>query len=125
MKLITHNMLQCTVKGCTNGFPLLVVAKEVERGDKEFSAEFIKRILPRLEWKAVATLAKQFNAQEKIPEELPPINEVMENENFLQIVHDFLLNTQIKEGCLKCPGCGREYPIKEGIPNMLLNEDEV
>jgi len=125
MKLLTHNMLQCTVKGCTKNYPLLVIVKELEREDKEFSAAFITRMLPRLDWKAVAMLAKQLNAQDRIPEELPPINEAIQNETFLQNLHDFLLNTSIKEGCLKCPGCNREYPIKEGIPNMLLNEDEV
>jgi multifunctional methyltransferase subunit TRM112 len=29
------------------------------------------------------------------------------------------------EGALVCPNCARRYPIKNGIPNMLLNEDEV
>jgi multifunctional methyltransferase subunit TRM112 len=32
---------------------------------------------------------------------------------------------EVVEGCLVCPESGREFPIKDGIPNMLLNEDEV
>lgn len=31
----------------------------------------------------------------------------------------------VKEGELKCQNCGRAFPIKKGIPNMLLNEEEV
>ena len=31
----------------------------------------------------------------------------------------------INEGKLVCPNCGRAYNITEGIPNMLLHEDEV
>ena len=29
------------------------------------------------------------------------------------------------EGALKCPNCSRIYEIKNGIPNMLLDETEV
>ncbi|TWW55699.1 Multifunctional methyltransferase subunit TRM112-like protein tRNA methyltransferase 112 -like protein [Takifugu flavidus] len=32
---------------------------------------------------------------------------------------------EVMEGSLKCPESGREFPITRGIPNMLLNEDEV
>ena len=35
------------------------------------------------------------------------------------------LQIHIMEGALVCPNCARRYPIKNGIPNMLLNEDEV
>lgn len=26
-------------------------------------------------------------------------------------------------GCIRCTSCGREYPITDGIPVMLPNED--
>jgi multifunctional methyltransferase subunit TRM112 len=29
------------------------------------------------------------------------------------------------EGILLCPDTGRKFPIKDGIPNMILHEDEV
>ena len=29
------------------------------------------------------------------------------------------------EGTLECPESHRKFPINKGIPNMLLNEDEV
>jgi len=28
-------------------------------------------------------------------------------------------------GALVCPESGREFPITDGIPNMVLNEDEL
>jgi multifunctional methyltransferase subunit TRM112 len=31
----------------------------------------------------------------------------------------------VEEGTLVCPESGRKFPINKGIPNMLLNEDEV
>jgi uncharacterized protein YbaR (Trm112 family) len=33
--------------------------------------------------------------------------------------------TQIIEGAMVCKNCDREYEIKNGIPNMLLDEEEV
>jgi len=35
------------------------------------------------------------------------------------------MEIDIKEGNLECPETGRKFPITNGIPNMLLNEDEV
>lgn len=31
----------------------------------------------------------------------------------------------MKEGELVCPECKRSYPIKDGILNMILMEDEI
>lgn len=31
----------------------------------------------------------------------------------------------LEEGSLVCPETGRRFPVSKGIPNMLLNEDEV
>ena len=32
---------------------------------------------------------------------------------------------EVVEGDLECPETGRKFPVTEGIPNMLLREDEV
>jgi multifunctional methyltransferase subunit TRM112 len=31
----------------------------------------------------------------------------------------------VLEGDLVCPESARKFPIKNGIPNMLLNQDEI
>ncbi len=31
---------------------------------------------------------------------------------------------ELKEGRIVCKGCGRKYPIKDGIPVMLVEESE-
>ena len=45
--------------------------------------------------------------------------------NFMQALHCVLLELHVLEGSLVCPESGRVFPISDGIPNMLLNEDEV
>lgn len=61
VRLITHNLLACHAKGCTvNNFPLLLQDVQIELHEQEFNSDFIKNILPRLEWRALvdaATLA--------------------------------------------------------------------
>lgn len=36
-----------------------------------------------------------------------------------------LLEIDVVNGELICPESGRKFPINNGIPNMILNEDEV
>ena len=50
---------------------------------------------------------------------------MLDDEQFLTDFHMLLLKRQVLEGSLTCPNCERVYQIKGGIPNMLLNEDEV
>lgn len=40
-------------------------------------------------------------------------------------IHHALLELEVMSGKLVCAHCGREYVIEQGIPNMLLREDEV
>jgi multifunctional methyltransferase subunit TRM112 len=36
MKLLTHNMLQCHIKGVKNGFPLEIEAEQIEEKEADF-----------------------------------------------------------------------------------------
>lgn len=36
-----------------------------------------------------------------------------------------VLEIEVVEGDLECPESGRKFPVTNGIPNMLLREDEV
>lgn len=59
--------------------------------------------------------------------ELPesPPDQYQCNEPFLKEAHRVLVEVEVVEGELECPESGRKFPITEGIPNMLLREDEV
>jgi len=50
---------------------------------------------------------------------------LLEDDDVIQRLHHALLEVHLEEGALVCPETGRRFPVSRGIPNMLLNEDEV
>lgn len=65
----------------------------------------------------------QLGQATEIPKQVPA--DFADNEMFLKQAHHALLELEVIEGELICPETGRKFPIKNGIPNMLLREDEV
>ncbi|KAJ3790741.1 Trm112p-domain-containing protein [Lentinula aff. detonsa] len=115
VRLITHNLLACHVKGCTsNNFPLQLQNVQIELRDADFNADFLKTFLPKLEWKALL-------GDTSLPIEQPE----MLDDDFLKNLHHVLLEIHIEEGNMICPNCKHSYPISNGIPNMLLAEHEI
>lgn len=123
VRLITHNLLACHVKGCdSNNFPLTFSDAEVEIRETEYNSEFLKGFFPKIEWKALVDSARQLG-DVSLPE-TPPID-YDSNEEFLRALHHVLLEIHIQEGSMICPNCKHIYKIQSGIPNMLLAEHEV
>ena len=73
----------------------------------------------------INTRNHRFN-DEQVGKELPGSvsSDMLQDENFLKEFHHVLLEVHIEQGSLICPESGRRFPIKKGIPNMLLREDE-
>jgi len=66
--------------------------------------------------------------------EPPNFLEQEPDEAFLQALHHVLLQVRtnalmfqlhVVEGEMVCPACSHVYPIRNGIPNMLLAEHEI
>ena len=53
------------------------------------------------------------------------VDSILANADMLKEMHHLLFEVHVLEGHLICPESGRRFPIKDGIPNMLLHEDEV
>jgi multifunctional methyltransferase subunit TRM112 len=123
MRLLTHNLLQCNKKGVTRGYPLGISAEAVEVRETEFNGEFLVHMLAKLNWKAFVQAANALKVGEGLPEALTP--EHAQDEAFLKLLHHALLEVTVVTGELTCPESGRKFPINKGIPNMMLNEDEV
>ncbi|XP_008837159.1 multifunctional methyltransferase subunit TRM112-like protein [Nannospalax galili] len=122
MKLLTHNLLSSHVRGVgTRGFPLRLQATEVRINPVEFNPDFVARMIPKVEWAALAEAVDCLNLA-AIPKE--PIEGFEHDETFLRKMHHVLLEVDVLEGTLQCPESGRLFPISRGIPNMLLSDDE-
>ncbi|ESS36235.1 Trm112p family domain-containing protein [Toxoplasma gondii VEG] len=126
MRLLTHNLIACNRRQCTGGFPLKIVVDEKSEDattvePSEFQPELVKQLLGKLDWEALVKTADQFGLQ------LPPTftDSDKSDEHFLRAVHEAVVEFHVLEGKLVCPVCAREYPVSNGIPNMLLQDDEV
>lgn len=89
----------------------------------DFNPEFIARMIPKLDWPVLCSAAEKVGQAENVPKEL--IEDYEKDMDFLKKIHHILLEVDIINGELVCPETGRKFPINDGIPNMLLNEDEV
>ena len=50
MKLLLHNVLRNNSKGVSTGYPLHITASEVQVTDNEYNEDFVKHMLPTLNW---------------------------------------------------------------------------
>ncbi|KAL5012001.1 hypothetical protein ScPMuIL_010552 [Solemya velum] len=124
MKLLTHNMLTSKIiKGVQQGYPLGITATKVDVKEVDFNPDFVSRMIPKLDWPALCKAAEDVGHSAELPKEVVPEYET--NEEFLKKAHHVLLQVEVIEGNLVCPESGRKFPVNNGIPNMLLNEDEV
>eukprot|EP01024_Parvocaulis_polyphysoides_P004523 TRINITY_DN11125_c0_g4_i3.p4 TRINITY_DN11125_c0_g4~~TRINITY_DN11125_c0_g4_i3.p4 ORF type:complete len:123 (-),score=26.64 TRINITY_DN11125_c0_g4_i3:653-1021(-) len=122
MKLITHNMLACNAKGVENGFPLIIEPVETRVVEIDYDEEFLKNIFNRIQYGALKQAADQMGYSE-LPEEANQEN--LQDEDFLKKFHHALMEIQLEEGNLICPESGRKFSVQKGVPNMLLNENEI
>lgn len=58
-----------------------------------------------------------------LPDDIPA--DVAADAAFTTAVHRALMDVHVMSGHLECPSCKRQYPIVNGVPNLLLHEDEV
>ncbi|CAI7651951.1 unnamed protein product [Penicillium manginii] len=121
MKVITANFVTCAVKECkttATSFPLHFHDAELELQEVDFQPEFIRNVIPRIDWEGLRTTANELGFP-SLPETKPEGDELT-NEQTLKDLHRLLLETQVMEGKLVCGTCGHAYAIKEGIANFLL-----
>lgn len=57
MKLLTHNMLASNVKNITTRYPLGIKVEQVEEEENEYNEDFVKRMIPRIEYGALRSAA--------------------------------------------------------------------
>jgi len=46
-------------------------------------------------------------------------------EGVLEELHKVVFDLHVMSGYLLCPDTSRKFPVSDGIPNMILHEDEI
>ena len=110
-------MLKCNIKGVENGYPLRIEAASVEETEADYDANLVRRMLSKINLAALQSALSDLKHSVEISDS--------EDENNLRQLHHALFEIHVVEGVLLCPESGRRFPVKDGIPNMLLHEDEV
>ena len=122
MRLLTHNSLKSPVKGVAKGYPLKLEIHDMEVRESEVNLDFMKNILPGLDWQGVLVVAEAVGLK-GMPTKLNPA--ILEDVSFIKAAHNLLLDIHIKSGTLICPETGKRFPIEGEIPNMMMNEADL
>ena len=81
-------------------------------------------ILRRIQFPALKSAATDLGLN--LLDDIEEVTEDLKSDDeFLKKIHHLLFEIHIVDGFLICPQTSRKFQIKDGIPNMLLHEDEV
>ncbi len=123
MRLLTQNILRCNVNKCANSnLPLKVLVDKSEIIEAEFQEQLVAQTLKKLDFKNLHSTAVDLG-DPSFPTELT--DALLADKEFLLRVHNMLFQFHVIDGKLLCENCKRAFPIKNGIPNLLLDEAEI
>jgi len=83
--------------------------------------EFAKHTLPIIKWDSLLQGASALGLNSLPPKVTP---ELANDEGFLRALYHVLMNVHLVNGMLTCRETGREFPVTDGIVNMMLEENE-
>lgn len=123
-------MLKCNIRGVDNGYPLIIESTNLEILPSDYNKDLLIKVLPKVQLLAILSAANNLNIQNRLTSTIDindktTIDVILQDEELLRECHHLLFEIHIQDGYLICPQSNRKFPIKDGIPNMLLHEDEV
>ena len=126
MKAITHNILMCNTKKCSGtdkNYPFIIKTTDIKNREVEFDLERIKKLYDKQDKRGLTQFCKDLNI---FKYDFTTVDDAIKKQDeFWEYIHQVMNETLVYEGSLICPNCGREYPIKKGIINMVLQDDEM
>ena len=141
MRLLSFARCYVYATRTTEGYPLKIEATNVVVEESTMDSVLVSKVLHKLNYPALvgaindirntpnnimpASTTAMLSEASDIPSEPPKEGEITDDESTLKALHFFLFDVHVLEGILVCPDTGRKFPIKDGIPNMILHEDEV
>lgn len=101
MRLITHNLLACHARTCTqtsNNFPLrFEQITKLELIEADFNEAFVRGFLPKVDWDALVSAARSLGSDvgEGLPKAAPDLDDPMLDQELLKKVHHVLLEVSL------------------------------
>jgi multifunctional methyltransferase subunit TRM112 len=136
MRLLTHNVMRNNAAAASKSTspPRITAATKIRVDEPPTSScndddendnavvEFAKHILPILDWDELVHAAGALGLHS-----LPPLvtPELAADDGFLRALYHVVMNVHLVDGMLTCTITGREFPVSDGIVNMMLEEEEV
>jgi multifunctional methyltransferase subunit TRM112 len=128
MRLLTHNVLRNNSATSTGAKALKITPVEVrvdeptpDSSTQEREITFVKSLLPSLDWETLRSGAKAMGL-DSLPPAVNP--EIAQDEVYLPALYHVLMDVHLVNGMLTCEETGREFPVTDGIVNMMLEESE-
>ena len=116
-------MLSRSPAGTDKNYPFIIKASNIQNREVDFDLERIQKIYNKQDKRGLNQYCKDLNI---FKYDFTTVDDSIKKQNeFWEYVHHVLNETIVNEGILICPNCGREYPIKNGIINMVLQDDEM
>ena len=85
--------------------------------------DLIQKLIGRLQFDGLKSACKDLNLNTL--DKYENFDDNINDEEFLKVIHHLLFEVHVLDGFLICPESDRRFTVKDGIPNMLLHEDEV
>ena len=121
MRLLTYISLKSNIKGTSGEGVLKLEIAKMSVKETTPNLNFVKGQLPHVEWKAVLMAAGAVGLK-GLPEQYS--DTLLEDESFLVAMHNLLIDIHVETGTLTCPETDHEFPIANGLPDMLIPEDK-
>ena len=116
----------CNTKKCSGtdkNYPFIIKPTNILNREVDFDLERTKKIFDKQDKRGLNQYCKDLNIYKY---DFTTVDDSIKKQNeFWEYVHKVLNETMVNEGVLICPNCNREYPIKNGIINMVLQDDEM
>ena len=126
MKAITHNILMFNIKKCSGtdkNYPFIIKPTDILNREVEFDLERTQKLYEKQDKRGLNQYCKDLNI---FKYDFTTVDDaIKQQKEFWEYVHKVLNETMVNDGVLICPNCNREYPIKNGIINMVLQDDEM
>ena len=115
-----------------NGYPLVIQAEEVTEveADNPFDLDFMRGLLKKINMKGLRSAIRdlQLDSIDELSSDTDgdvDLEALLTNVSALENIHHLLFEINVETAKLICPETGREFNVNDGIPNMLLHEDEI